>query len=505
MTLARWAYLLLIVSTCWLFLWNLGASSISLRSDEVIYVRVTQSILHNGDIFPLMHGGVPTYEKPPLKLWLGTLAPLLLGESNFSFRVLDAALGVAVVLLTVNLMRAISGSLWLGIVSGVLLLGMPELVISHHGFRRAVLDGLLSFVTMLVAYGTWQMIELRSSGTPQRALTRRAIGVGLLCSVAVLTKSVAGAVPALCAVAVWLITAPSGGGSVMKRLVHDRSWLWILALPGLTFIGYCAALWWCVGPKALSIFVGVEILTRTLSGFEGHNTSQSWFYLWSLFIRGATVPRVLLMVGLCGALVSMRKERGVRFLLVWGCLPVILYSLAASKVPWYLNPFLPFISMVAVAGTAQLVARVHARWGRGGARYVVAFVVLAALPAYSRAVIRNVETVAESSDRIALDTLVESLRGEYSQFVILDKSLSGWTNPRRGRFNVEGIYREMLKPGLRTVPTISEFTPQPGEVVIVREESLVELPVGWRELGRAPPFASRTWGVVAVVYEVVNG
>jgi 4-amino-4-deoxy-L-arabinose transferase-like glycosyltransferase len=501
MVVSRCAYIIVLVCTCWLFFWNLGANSISLRSDEVIYVRVTQSILHDGDLFPLMHGGAPTFEKPPLKLWLGALAPLLLGESNLSFRLLDGVLGVSVVLLTVSMMRAISGSLWLGLVSGVLLLGMPELVISHHGFRRAVLDGLLTVLTVLTAYGTWQMIELRRSGAMARVLTWRAIGVGLLCSLAVLTKSVAGFVPALCAVVAWLVTAPAGEGYAIRRILRDRTWLWIAALPVVTFAAYCAALWFVVGPKALNIFIGVEILTRTLSGFEGHNTGQRWFYLWSLFIRGAAVPRGLLVCGLCGAFVRMQKECSMRFLLVWAWGPVILYSLAASKVPWYLNPFLPCISMFAVLGTAHLAAYIRSRSSLTVARYVVAFIAIACVPAFARAVVRNVEAVAASTERISIDTFFESLRRDYSQFVIIENALSGWTNPRNGRFNVEGIYREMLKPGLRTVAKVEEFTPLPGEVVLVKDGSLSRLPAGWRELGAVQPFTSRTWPVVAVVYE----
>jgi hypothetical protein len=109
--------------------------------------------------------------------------------------------------------------------------------------------------------------------------------------------------------------------------------------------------------------------------------------------------------------------------------------------------------------------------------------------------------VHASTERIELDTFVSRLRREYTSFVVLEKSLSGRSNPLNGRFNVEGIYREMLRPGLRIVSTIEELNPQPGEVVLVREESLGKIPSGWRELGRIPPYASRTWGVVAVVYE----
>jgi 4-amino-4-deoxy-L-arabinose transferase-like glycosyltransferase len=469
-----------------------------------------------------MHGSVPTFEKPPLKLWLGSLAPLVFGESNLSFRLLDGLLGIASVLLSAAMMRRISRSVWLALLSGVLLLGMPELVISHHGFRRAVLDGLLTVLTILVASGTWRMVEARlaTRGDVARGGSNRerahAIAIGALCSLAVLTKSVAGFVPALCAVVSLVFASPATDTGLFKRIRRERNLLWIVLLPVATLIGYCGALWCIAGEKALNIFVGVEVLTRVFSGFEGHNTGDPWFYLWSLFIRGAAVPRVLLFAGVLGALLTLQSDRGLRFLLVWAALPVTLYSFSASKVPWYLNPFLPFMSMLAVGGSAALltgVARVFARAigdtsgravessvKRSIGRCAVVLLAIATVPAFARAVGRHIDVVRTSNERIEIDRLVELLRRQYSQFVIVENALSGRSNPRNGRFNVEGIYREMLKPGLRAVPRIEEFTPQPGEVVLVQEESLGRLPTGWREIGAVNPYAGRAWRLVAVVY-----
>jgi 4-amino-4-deoxy-L-arabinose transferase-like glycosyltransferase len=78
----------------WMMFWNLGASSISVASDEVIYVRIVQTIIHEGRIFPLFHGKLPSFEKPPLALWSNALIPWIFGESNWSFRSLSAGLGL---------------------------------------------------------------------------------------------------------------------------------------------------------------------------------------------------------------------------------------------------------------------------------------------------------------------------------------------------------------------------------------------------------------------------
>lgn len=100
----------LLFASITMFLANLGSSSISLMSDEVIYVRVTQGIVQTGELFPLRHGSAPSFEKPPLKFWLSALLPALFGESNLTYRLLDGAFGVLAIalatLLSYNLSRS---------------------------------------------------------------------------------------------------------------------------------------------------------------------------------------------------------------------------------------------------------------------------------------------------------------------------------------------------------------------------------------------------------------
>jgi 4-amino-4-deoxy-L-arabinose transferase-like glycosyltransferase len=494
-------FILTVALSAWFFLWNIGEHSISLRSDEVIYTRITQNILHNGDLFPLMHGSVPTFEKPPLKLWLSTLAPLMIGESNFSFRVLDGCLGVATVALTILLAFALTKSAILALLSGILLLGMPELVISHHGFRRAVLDGLLSFLTLISACLSWRAISQKRRHI-DASITYQWIGG--VCSLAVLTKSVAGFIPALCSMLAIASCLPAS-----RKIWKDREWWGILGFPAWIFLVYGFALAIAGGMKALDVFLGVEIITRAFSGFEGHNPGQKGFYFWYLFIRGASAPQLLLVAGTCGALLSILRDVGCRFLLVWSFFPVFVYSFAASRVPWYLNPYLPCIAILSVVGAYLLIEQSRAllvsRWTWLSPKLVTlllcALLALVSLPAYGRAIVRHSKVVAGETNRLAIDTLVSQLRNEHSRFVILDKVLSGRTNPHRGRFNVEGIYREMLKPNLRTLKATEKFEVLDGEVALVRGSQLDRLPPGWRELGRAEPFAERSWAVVAIAYD----
>jgi hypothetical protein len=120
--------------------------------------------------------------------------------------------------------------------------------------------------------------------------------------------------------------------------------------------------------------------------------------------------------------------------------------------------------------------------------------------AYSRALTRNIHEVVTDTRRLPIDILIERLRGEYTKFAVVESAISARSNPRNGRFNVEGIYRETLKPDLLVVPGISELQPESRRVYLVKEPSLSALPAGWSEVGRLAPSALREWSVVAVVY-----
>jgi 4-amino-4-deoxy-L-arabinose transferase-like glycosyltransferase len=472
-----------------MFLWNLGASSISVRSDEVIYVRIAQSIVHHGDLFPLLHGNVPTYEKPFLKFWLSALPMLALGDSNWSFRILDGLLGIATILITAALSNSMSRSTLVALMSAALLLAMPEVVIAQHSFRHAVLDSLLSFLTIVGVFYSWKLAN-RECITPRHSLI-----LGAVWGAAVLTKSVAGIVPAVCSLVAILAARINTGTS--KRLLI-RPLIWIVAVPLMVFFLYACALWFVGGSKALRVFLGIEILDRAFGGFSGHNTGSRWFYIWYLFERGGAVPRALLVSGLLGALVTFRERSHMRFLLVWALVPVGMYSCAASRTPWYLLPYFPSLSIVSVLGVLELARLLRDRVSYYGAFTFLALVAFLSAPPFYRSLVRNIDEVISDTSRIPIDIAFEKLRGSHSKFVIVEDAVSGRSNPRKGRFNVEGIYRETLRPNLRAVKRIQELRCRTDEVLLVRESSLPVIPPGWIELQRLAPSVSRPWAVIAI-------
>jgi hypothetical protein len=108
--------------------------------------------------------------------------------------------------------------------------------------------------------------------------------------------------------------------------------------------------------------------------------------------------------------------------------------------------------------------------------------------------------VIQDTQRLEIDVLVERLRDTYSDFAIIDNAISGHSNPRKGRFNVEGIYRETLRPNLRAVQQIRELDRRANEVLFIREDRVSDLTPGWHELGRLAPHGARTWSVMVIIY-----
>lgn len=480
------SFVVLVATTLFVFIFNLGESSISLASDEVIYVRITQGMVQSGELFPLRHGAAASFEKPPLKFWLSAILPTLFGESNWTYRLFDGALGTLAIALAATMTFELSRSFPAALVVGLLLLGAPEWVIAQHGFRRAVLDGLLTTLTLLSAIYSWRWC----ASAPTRG---RLFAIAIFCALGVLTKSVAGFIPLLCA----LVTLVLCG----ERRPTGREILGMTLVPSLAFAAYIACVWIVGGWRGLNSFLGVEILTRALSGFEGHNSDRPLFYLWYLIVRAAVAPQSLLIAGLLGVTLTLRRDRAARFLMIWVALPVAAYSCSTSKAPWYLNPFMPFVCMTAVLGATALVRTVQATpVSRIGAFPVAILLAITAGTSYSRSVTRSLSEVTTDTTRIPLDPLSERLRSEYEGIALENGAISGRTSPLRGRFNLEGIYRGMMKPKLTVIETAAAAPQVSTTATIVKDSSINALPEGWIEIGRVPPFGARTWGLLAVTY-----
>ena len=504
--------IVLTLFTSFIFFFNLAETSIDQGSDEVVYARVTQTLSSawdRGDSgFPLKHGSLPFYEKPPLKFILSAVALKIFGNSTFGLRALDGALGCLSVLLSVLLIRKITYSLPIGLVTGFLVQLVPEWVLFAHSFRRNVLDGLLVTLILFASFWSWKGYqELCYGRSPRRSFAI----FSAICGVATLVKSVAGLVP-LFPLLVLIVLQPSSVKEKGKSIIS-------CAAGPLIFCGYCLLLYLTL-PKALHIFIGTEILHRVTSGFDGHNVGEPFFYFNYLFNRAAFLPLGFLVVGLFGLgsllKVGYAENRlnpegdlstariGIRYLLIMAWCPILLFSLSSAKLPWYISPYAPFFIGGAVFGSVLIFRALIVRaWlskkkslQRGFLVFALFILCLPLIPRTERVV----RFVVSSTHRLPIDIVVEKIAAEDGGVIIVDNVISSRTTPIKGRFNVEGIYKEMLQGRVTQASSSQEIHVKAGDVVFVANDIAHTLPYGGIEIARLPPLAPRREEVMVLRY-----
>jgi hypothetical protein len=408
----------------------------------------------------------------------------------------------------VLLIARITDSFSLGLATGFLVILVPEWVLFAHSFRKNVLDGLLTTLILVAGFWSWKGYNELAHGRSARYYLAV---FSAICGVATLVKSVAGLVP-IFPVFLLVLMQPN---SLKEKA---RSFISLTTGP-LIFFGYCFLLYVML-PKSLPTFIGIEILHRATTGFEGHNLGKPFFYFTYLFDRSAFLPLGLLLVGIFGTvslltvknkgdkdmdkLVSSSTRVGARYLVMMAWCPIFLFSLSSAKLPWYISPYAPFFIGSALLGVVFvfrfLIARPWLSQRKSIQRGFLLFTLfMFCLPLIPRAQ-RVLNFVMNPMNRLPIDLVVERIRAEKGNVIIVDNVISNRATPIKGRFNVEGIYKEMLHDRIKKVSSTERTEYSPGDFVFVARDAVQALPEGGEEIARLPPLSPRREEVIVLKY-----
>lgn len=328
-----------------LVFWRLGEGSL-FNWDEATYADLAKQILLTDDWFTLHRNGLPFFKKPPLYMWLTALTYKIFGINEFAARFWSAVSGVGVVLGT----YFIGSKLFdrrVGLAAGVLLLGINNYPHSHgYNFlslcRVGHLDMPLTLAVLATLYLGWLGLErprlLLWMGVP--------LGVGLM------IKNVAALFP-WCIIV--LLIAVTQGWRGLKR------WqLWA----GLG-LGLGIALPWHLGQAMLhgKIFVEKylvwEILTRTVESLETPMHTGGWTFYLNVIRWGFPIWSWLMIPGVVylGYRWLRKGSRAALLVLIWTGVPLVLYTLAGTKIGWYVVMVYPALTLL----TALFIQRVLGR------------------------------------------------------------------------------------------------------------------------------------------------
>lgn len=298
--------------------------------DEGRYAQIASEMLANGDgIVPTLQGR-PYLDKPPLVYWLVAASYWLFGVSEWSARLVPALSVHATILATYFFGRrllgnraALWGSLVLTLTPGFMGMG-----------RLLVLDGVLTFWVTLSIFAAFE--------ATRNCRLRRGWWLlsSLACGLGVLTKGPIAML--LLAPPLWL----HGRLAQRTNMPGWRAWgLFVLIVVAVAFPWYLAV---CLkAPEFGSYFLLQHNVQRFVMPFD--HERPIWYYVPVLF--AGLLPASLLLVPFLRFLgtgqpeISKHRCPELGFMLLAGGWCVLFFSLSGSKLPTYILPALPFLSL----------------------------------------------------------------------------------------------------------------------------------------------------------------
>jgi 4-amino-4-deoxy-L-arabinose transferase-like glycosyltransferase len=319
-------------------LFGLGEGSLA-SWDEAIYASVAKDIAVSGDWLRLTLVGQPWADKPPLCIWMTAVFYKLFGINEFSARLFSALSAVGTVLVTYLLGARLFGR-WTGF------LGALALLSSSHYLRFArfgMMDAPLVFFLTLALYFYWLGQERN----------RYLIFSGLAIGLAVMTKGFAAF---LIFPIIWLYAWWAGEAAVLTRSSY---WIGVM-------LAVAIALPW----NAYELLTNREtfmrdvvtkhLLARTMTGLDGH-VGNYYFYIRTMINKYH--PWILVGVA-SGPYFLWRAVRSRRaefiFISVWMFFILAVVTLIQTKLPWYILPVYPALSLTVGYFLAKLLK--ESRW-----------------------------------------------------------------------------------------------------------------------------------------------
>ncbi len=319
------------VAACILFI-NLGAGSLS-SWDEAFYAQVSREILESNNWIDLTWYGDQWYDKPPLYMWGTVLSYKLFGVSEFSARFFSALSGVGIVIL-------------------VYLMG-------GHLFSRKT-----GFLAAVMAMSTYHMIWLAKAGTLDVTLT-----FFLLFSAYCFLRArdnPAWFVPSFITFALAFMT--KGIVAVIAPIMFGVYLLmtgeWKIVLTRYMLMGMAAALlvlslWYYpaishYGKPFLEGHFLANLIGRTAGALDGHH--GNWLtYINVILYKGkpwGTAGLVIFPFFVFNTLIRKNKQNCL--LISWVVVVILLFTVAKTKLHWYIIPVYPPLMIIAGWGARKV-------------------------------------------------------------------------------------------------------------------------------------------------------
>jgi 4-amino-4-deoxy-L-arabinose transferase-like glycosyltransferase len=341
--LAKWTISISVLSLSFFAVFYLLGEGSLHDWDEAIYAQVAKEIAVSDNWLTLTWAGHPFWHKPPLYFWLTAVIYKMVGINEFAARICSAAFGFGVVALTFWLgLRLFSWTA--GLIAGLLLLSIDQSTYCHwHNFVCQARVGMLE--TMLTSWLILSLILVWEANERPRLI----VLIGITAGLAVMTKA-------------W-IGFFALAGPLLYALVtgqfHARRNYWSLAILLAAAIILPWHVWqiWIHGNSFLRDYLVVNLFSRLTDVVEEHRHSPLFYFSvlrdgFSIFGSGYLWPAAYLWAAWTAPREQYRQKV---LLLTWVTIPLLLLSLAQTKLPWYVMLIYPGIALLISAAITEVL------------------------------------------------------------------------------------------------------------------------------------------------------
>jgi outer membrane protein assembly factor BamB len=317
--------ILAILAFSTIFFLNLGSGPLW-AADEQTYSQWAYHMVKSGDyLTPYAFGGLAVWiGKPPLYMWLMSLAYQAFGVSNFVTRFWSPIFGALTLVLVFFLGKKLYNK-YVGFASALVL---GTFTTFYLFARHAMTD--VSFVFFIVASFYFFVLSEKKEKT-----NRYVVLSGLFFGLALLTKQVEALLIPLIVFSYLVVTRRS------IRFLFTRHFTFFWGIGVLVLSPWLVYMFLSFGSDFWHWFVVYCGVMRTVSPLEGHVGGYLFYFsyladnemLWAILLPFAA--------GLCAFNVVVKRLKADALILAWMLIVLLVFTFAQTKLSWYILPALP--------------------------------------------------------------------------------------------------------------------------------------------------------------------
>jgi 4-amino-4-deoxy-L-arabinose transferase-like glycosyltransferase len=323
----RWLFwLLLVVSLVSLF-YQLGTAGF-FEPDEGRNAEKAREVLVLGDWVTPHENFFPVLDKPMFFYWLIAISYKVFGLSEWAARLPSALAAFGCFALVYSFARFHWGA-WEALWSGLILISGIEFFILS---RVVIFDMSLTFCITLVLYSFYQAAHAEER-------TRRRIYCILMYGALAGGTLIKG-----------LVALLISGSVIFFYLLLTRQWSMLRAIylaPGALLVLAIIAPWYLLTEARNAGFLRYYIWDEHFGRFatDSFGRKQPWFFFLGVLVVGFS-PWSTLLPSVVKRLWSGSLDDKKIFLVLWSVLPLIFFSISSSKLPHYILPIFPALSIL---------------------------------------------------------------------------------------------------------------------------------------------------------------